>query len=48
MLAPVPSMEFESEIPPDGNPDSGQKQHALKTGLPRHLAKLAELSEEDL
>jgi hypothetical protein len=30
MLAPVPSMEFESEIPPDGNPDSGQKQHALK------------------
>jgi hypothetical protein len=29
MLAPVPSMEFESEITPSGNPDSGKKQHAL-------------------
>jgi len=33
MLAPVPSMEFESEIPPDGNPDSGQKQHALASAF---------------
>jgi hypothetical protein len=23
-------MEFESEIPPSGNPDSGKKQHALE------------------
>lgn len=29
MLAPFPSMEFESEIPPIGNPDSGKKQQAL-------------------
>jgi hypothetical protein len=30
MLAPVPSMELESEIIPNGNPDSDKKQHALK------------------
>lgn len=30
MLAPVPSMEFESEILLIGNPDSGKKQHALE------------------
>jgi len=41
MLAPVPSMEFESEIPPDGNPDSGQKQHALKL-LAGAMVKLTE------
>jgi len=29
MLAPNPSMEFESEILLTGNPDSGQKQRAL-------------------
>ena len=29
MPAPDPSMEFESEIPPNGNPDSAKKQHAL-------------------
>ena len=29
MLAPFPSMELESEIPPLGNPDSGKKHHAL-------------------
>jgi hypothetical protein len=29
MLAPVPSMELESEIIPNGNPDSDKKQHAL-------------------
>jgi len=29
MLAPVPSMEFESEILSAGNPDSGKKQRAL-------------------
>jgi len=29
MLASTPSMEFESEIIPPGNPDSSQKQHAL-------------------
>jgi type IV secretory pathway VirD2 relaxase len=29
MLAPIPSTEFESEILPSGNPDSGKKQHAL-------------------
>jgi hypothetical protein len=29
MLAPVPSMELESEIARFGNPDSGKKQHAL-------------------
>jgi BASS family bile acid:Na+ symporter len=29
MLAPVPSMEFESEIASSGNPDSSKKQHAL-------------------
>jgi hypothetical protein len=29
MLAPFPSMEFESEIPLIGNPDSGKKQRAL-------------------
>jgi hypothetical protein len=30
MLAPNPSMEFESEILLTGNPDSGQKQRALE------------------
>ena len=29
MLAPCSSMEFESEILPAGNPDSGKKQRAL-------------------
>jgi hypothetical protein len=30
MLAPNPSMQFESEIIPIGNPDSGKKQHASR------------------
>ncbi len=29
MLASIPSMEVESEMAPSGNPDSGEKQHAL-------------------
>jgi hypothetical protein len=40
MLAPVPSMEFESEIIPSGNPDSGKKQHALAFGAGNILAYL--------
>src|SRR5882672_7134917 len=32
---PFPSMEFESEIIPAGNPDSGKKQHALGGELKR-------------
>jgi len=37
MLAPVPSMELESEIIPNGNPDSDKKQHALVVN--RQIAK---------
>ena len=33
MLAPVPSMELESEIVPTGNPDSDKKQRALEAAL---------------
>jgi len=32
MLAPSSSMEFESDILPNGNPDSGKKHHALGFG----------------
>jgi AraC-like DNA-binding protein len=43
MLAPNPSMEFESEILLTGNPDSGQKQRALaspENTLPVHEVAL--------